>query len=142
MLTASLAMSRLPFDIFEPANALTAIPNQFLVRCGSVLLLLGIVVHVSRRIATLPRAFAALAQESLLMYFVHLCIVYGSIWNPGLLWFLGATLAPGQILAIEVVLIGAMVTFALGWNWCKHSHAKAAHVTAYVVLTLLALALV
>jgi len=142
MLTASLAMSRLPFDIFEPANALTAIPNQFLVRVGSVLLLLGIVAHLSRRIATLPWAFAALAQESLLVYFVHLCIVYGSIWNPGLLWFLGATLAPGQILAIEVVLIGAMVTLALGWNWCKHSHAKAAHVTAYVVLTLLALILI
>lgn len=142
MLTASLAVSRLPFDIVGPASSWTSSPNQFLVRGGSVLLLLGIVAHISRRIATLPRAFAALAQESLLVYFVHLCIVYGSIWNPGLLWFLGETLAPAQILAIEVALVAAMVTLALGWNWCKHSHARVARVTASVVLTLLALALI
>lgn len=37
---------------------------------------------------------AAVAQESLLIYFVHLCIVYRSIWNDGLYQLYGEALPP------------------------------------------------
>ena len=59
------------------------IPGDVLVRTGSCLIILGILAHASRYIVQLPRVFGALAQESLVVYFVHLCVVYGSIWNRG-----------------------------------------------------------
>ncbi len=36
----------------------------------------------------------SLAQESLIIYFVHICILYGSTWNPGIRRWIGPTLAP------------------------------------------------
>ena len=58
-----------------------------LVRIGACLILLAIMAHASRGISRLPHVFGAVAQESLLVYVVHLCIVYGSTWNVGLYRF-------------------------------------------------------
>jgi uncharacterized membrane protein len=67
------------------------IPPQFVIRTGSCLLVMGAIAHASAHIAHLPHMFAAVAQETLLIYFVHLCIVYGSIWNMGLVQRYGQT---------------------------------------------------
>ncbi len=69
----------------------------------------------------LPHIFGAVAQESLLVYFVHLCIVYGSVWNRGLVQYVGETLRPLQTLPLVVVVIALMVLLAWGWNRFKHS---------------------
>jgi hypothetical protein len=66
------------------------------------------------------------AQETLLIYFVHLCIVYGSVWNTGLVQLYGEALAPVQVLAVVVVLILAMTALAWQWNWLKHTSPRAA----------------
>jgi uncharacterized membrane protein len=98
------------------------IPPQFLVRTGSCLLVMGVMAHASAHIAHLPHAFAAVAQETLLIYFVHLCIVYGSIWNPGLVQWFGQTLGPARMVTVVFLLLAAMTGLASFWNWCKHSH--------------------
>src|SRR5207244_11841351 len=48
-----------------------SIPFQFLLRAGMVLVILAAVAHLSRWVAHLPHLFGAVAQESLLIYFVH-----------------------------------------------------------------------
>jgi uncharacterized membrane protein len=97
------------------------VPGNVLLRTGSCFLLLGLIAHGSRRLAKLPHVFGAVAQESLLIYFVHLCVVYGSIWSPGLAQAYGMTRTPSQMLLIVVVLIGAMTLLAWYWNWWKHT---------------------
>lgn len=105
------------------------IPPQFLIRTGSCLLVMGVVAHASAHIAHLPHLFAAVAQETLLIYFVHLCIVYGSIWNLGLVQRYGQTLGPTRMITVVALLLAAMAGLASFWNWCKHAHPQLARAT-------------
>jgi uncharacterized membrane protein len=105
------------------------IPPQFLIRTGSCLLVMGVMAHASAHIAHLPHMFAAVAQETLLIYFVHLCIVYGSVWNLGLVQRYGQTLGPARMVAVVAWLLAAMTGLASFWNWCKHSRPRLARWT-------------
>jgi hypothetical protein len=87
----------------------------------------------------LPHVFGAVAQESLVIYFIHLCIVYGSVWNQGLVQLIGVTLRPIQTLPIVLALVGSMVLFAWYWNWFKHHRPRVArYVMIAVAVTLIA----
>jgi hypothetical protein len=95
------------------------------------------VAHGSARLTHLPHIFSAVAQETLLIYFVHLCIVYGSVWNQGLSQIYGQTLAPLATSFCVAVVIASMSTVAFYWNWCKHSRPRLARwiwVTSGVLL--------
>ncbi len=74
----------------------SGIPGDVAIRTGVCGLILGLIAIVSRHVSHLPHVFGAVAQESLVVYFVHLCIVYGSIWNPGLARFYGGRLDPAS----------------------------------------------
>jgi uncharacterized membrane protein len=106
------------------------IPAQVLLRTGACLLILGAIAHVSRLMTRLPHVFGAVAQESLLIYFMHLCLVYGSIWNVGLAQIYGMTRTPRQMLVIVVLLVAAMTGLAWYWNWWKHTRPRAARWTS------------
>lgn len=97
------------------------VPPQFLIRTGSCLLGMGAIAHASARMTGLPHVFGAVAQETLLIYFVHLCIVYGSVWNLGLVQRYGETLSPARMVTTVLMLLIAMTGLAAFWNWCKHS---------------------
>jgi TRAP-type C4-dicarboxylate transport system permease large subunit len=118
------------------------VPPEVLVRAGTCLLIVGVIAQGSRRLSHLPHVFGALAQETLLIYFVHLCIVYGSIWSPGLSQLYGATLSPIRVLGIVVVLLAAMTALAWQWNWMKHASPRAARWITVGALTGLVLWLV
>lgn len=134
--------SLLPFEPFGPSEFWSTSPSLFLLRAGSVLVVLGLIAHLSRRLAHLPRGLAALAQESLQVYFTHLCIVYGSVWNVGLQSYVGATLSPDSVALVVVALVSSMIAFAWAWNWCKHAHRGIARLVAFAVLASLVWALV
>lgn len=104
-----------------PANF---VPSLVLIRAGACLLILAAVTQVSRRVTRLPHVVNAMAQETLTIYFVHICIVYGSIWNPGLRYAFGMTLSPLPLVAIIVGLIAAMAMLAASWNRWKHMHPR------------------
>jgi uncharacterized membrane protein len=115
----------------------TFVPAQFLVRAGACLMLLAGLAHASRVIQHLPRVFGAVAQETLLIYFVHLCIVYGSVWNPGLYQWFGPTLGPGGVFVCVILLVAAMTALAWYWNWVKHLRPRAARWATVAAMTFL-----
>ena len=96
-------------------------PGFFLVRLGSVLGLLGGLALLSQRLSRVPSAITALSQESLLVYFVHVSLLYGSVWNPGLLQLLGTHYGPGPTVAWIAALLGAMTLMAWLWSQTKRS---------------------
>ena len=79
--------------------------------------------------------FSAVAQESLLIYVLHLGIVYGSVWAPGLLNIYGVTRTPLQLLPIVLLLIATMTLAAYSWNWLKHTHRTVAWWTMTAVVS-------
>jgi hypothetical protein len=102
------------------------VPLAVLTRIGACLIVLGAVAHASRFITHLPHVFGTMAQESLLIYVVHLCLVYGSPWNKGLYQFYGESLTPPPIVLIVVALIAAMTLLAWQWNRLKHHRPRTA----------------
>lgn len=113
-------------------------PVQVPLRIGSCLIILSVIAWASQRLTRLPRFFAAVAQETLPIYFVHLCIVYGSIWGPGLAQAFGGSLGPAGTLGWVLALLGSMS--ALGWFWhgLKHTQPRRARWTAVAAGALLA----
>ena len=69
----------------------------------------------------------ALAQESLAVYYLHLCLVYGSIWSFGIQQVIGGpVLGLGGAFATAAGVAVLMVGVALYWNWCKHARPRLA----------------
>jgi uncharacterized membrane protein len=106
------------------------VPFDVAMRIGASLIVLAAMAYASLRISRLPHAFGAMAQESLLIYFVHLCIVYGSIWNVGLAQTYGETLDPWRTVLWVLALIVSMTVLAVYWNWWKHVHPMLARWTS------------
>ena len=122
------ALVALAFAIrsFAGDEAWEAVPTQIALRMGASLLVLGLLAHGSYWVRHLPHVFGAVAQETLLIYFVHLCIVYGSIWSSGLTQMFGPTLGPLETFGCVVVLTSAMVVLAAFWNRLKHVRPRTA----------------
>ena len=129
---AGLYAKQAGFDPYGPGPG-AGVPSEFVLRTGVSLVILGLLAHASRRIGHLPHVFGAVAQESLVVYFVHLCIVYGSVWNRGLVQAFGESLGPAQTIPIVVVMVVAMVVLAWGWNRLKHSRPREARWTMYAL---------
>jgi len=125
MVGLAFVIGALPDSLVGP-GAWDWVPTQVSLRLGSSLVVLAVVARASQHIGRLPRVFGALAQETLLIYFVHLCIVYGSIWNRGLYQTFGPTLGPTETILCVVVLITAMTGLAWYWNSWKHVRPRAA----------------
>ena len=105
-------------------RAWTVVPLDVQTRIGACLIVLAVVAFASRRISHLPHLFGAVAQETLLIYFVHLCIVYGSVWNSGLAQIYGETLSPGATVGWVLALLGSMTLLAVYWNAWKHTRPR------------------
>ena len=109
------------------------VPVEMMTSIGACLIILAAFAHLSRRLNRLPHVFGASAQESLLIYFVHLCIVYGSVWNPGLVQLYGGTRTPTQTILFVVLVVSSMAALALYWNNFKHLRPRAARTVSYLV---------
>jgi hypothetical protein len=123
MVVAALACSRLPPQPFGPTDFWSTSPNQFLLRAGLVLLAVGSIAHGSG----LVRAHMwtnSLARETLLVYVVHVCLVYGSPWNTGLFQMRGHTMKLAPALAYVAALWIAMTLVATTWNCVKRHHPR------------------
>jgi surface polysaccharide O-acyltransferase-like enzyme len=111
-------------------------PSLFLIRSGCVCLLLSLIAYVSEKYRVPRRACRTLAQESLLIYFVHVCLLYGSIWNLGLRQLVGASLAPLPTLAAIASLLLCMMLLAWFWNWLKHADPWRSYLLRFAVILL------
>jgi hypothetical protein len=95
-----------------------ASPLLFFFRVGLLLVLLGTVSTLAgaRRPAPVVRAAA---QETLVVYVLHLLVLYGSPIHRGLELDVGKHLDLARSTGVAALLIGAMLAAAYGWHWVK-----------------------
>ena len=79
--------------------------NIILLRVGFVLILNSIVSFISLSIETIPRFLILVGRNTLLIYIVHLVILYGSAWNPGLSNLFEKSFTAWQTFATAVTMI-------------------------------------
>jgi uncharacterized membrane protein len=123
------------------ADAWNFMPIQLAIRIGACLIILAAIARASQRLMHLPHFFATVAQETLPIYFVHLMIVYGSIWNSGLAMRYAASLGPMATLFCVLCLLVSMAALGWYWHWLKHAHSTLAKWTMAGVAALLVIRL-
>ncbi len=78
-------------------------------RVGFVLMLNGLISFLSIKINTIPRIIILIGRNTLLIYVVHLIILYGSAWNPGLIAAFGQSFDVFNTVGTALIMITLMV---------------------------------
>ncbi len=86
----------------------TTSPNLIFFRIGIVLILNSIVSFISLKIDTIPKILILIGRNTLLIYIVHLCILYGSAWNPGLILLFDRSFTGWETLLSALTMISLM----------------------------------
>jgi uncharacterized membrane protein len=138
LVLAGVCVALFPLHPYGNINFWTISPGVFLVKSGSVLVLLALLSWVTRRIAIPQQITRSIAQESLVVYFVHVCILYGCIWHDGLRQMVGAHLTVLPTLAWIGVLLISMLLLAWTWSWYKRTEPRFSLLarTAVIVLAI------
>jgi uncharacterized membrane protein len=82
-------------------------------RVGFVLVLNAIVSYISLKVSSLPKLIILVGRNTLMIYVVHLLILYGSAWNPGLYGWIGKTFNGVQATISAIVMFGLMILMVL-----------------------------
>jgi uncharacterized membrane protein len=90
-------------------------PDTIVFRVGVVLLLNSLISFVSQKIESIPKIIILVGRNTLLIYVVHLMILFGSAWNPGLsLLFAGSLdVTVTVILAILMIILMLLMVHLL-----------------------------
>jgi uncharacterized membrane protein len=136
LLLMGLLLSKPALLLYPNMDFWKTSPTVFLVRAGCVGILLSILAWFVPVTASPSKAWRWLAQESLLIYFVHLCVLYGSVWNPGLRQWIGSALTPLPTLGWICLLLFSMVSLAWTWGWLKRVAPRSSYVVRLTVLAL------
>jgi uncharacterized membrane protein len=121
MILGGIAVALIPFSPYGNIDFWTISPGVFLLKGGSVLLLLTALFGVTQHVSIPEQTARSIAQESLLVYFVHVCILYGCIWHDGLRQSIGASLPPLPTIGWIAALVASMLLLAWTWNWYKRT---------------------
>lgn len=137
MVMIGTALVHVPLAPYGPIDLWGSSPNLFLLKAGSVLILLSVFARIPLGGRPLPGWVTALSRESLTVYVVHLAVLYGSIWNKGLRQAIGPRLDWPGVIAGIVLVAGAMALLAWSWDRCKRQTPRVAvviRVTVFIVL--------
>ena len=110
------------------SKTLTSIlPNPvfYLERLGYILVLFFICWYVDKKIDMKKSFVLDASRESLLVYWLHLIIIFGAFWGgKSLAMIIGAKLNALEALGVTIVLISLLIIAAKLWGWIKKSSPK------------------
>lgn len=87
--------------------------DTIIFRAGFVLVLNSIVSFISQKIESIPRVIILVGRNTLLIYVIHLIILFGSAWNPGLYGFFAGKFAITQTIISAILMITLMTIMVL-----------------------------
>jgi uncharacterized membrane protein len=105
--------NRLEILLYGQSNFWTTSPNLIFYRLGIVLILNSVVSIIALKVESIPRIFILIGRNTLLIYVVHLSILYGSAWNPGLITILDKSLNVWNTLGVVMLMLTAMTFMVL-----------------------------
>ena len=93
--------------------------NLVLFRIGFVLVMNAVVSFISLKANTIPKLLIIVGRNTLLIYVVHLVILYGSAWNVGLFQSSGKSFSGWQAFGTAIAMITLMTLMVMGLNFIK-----------------------
>ena len=85
-----------------------ASPNLMILRIGFVLVMNSVVSLICLKMDAIPRIIILIGRNTLLIYVVHLSILYGTCWNPGLSVLFDKTFDVWNTVGSAVLMLGLM----------------------------------
>lgn len=142
MIAGSLLAQELPLNVYRNLSFWADSPQFVLLRIGCVLLLMLFLYRfepAGREITLIrkdrpPGVPLLFGRESLLVYVVHLLIVYGQDYPWSLYREFGPTLSYFQCAKIFLIVALAMYLLAWFWHWLKSYNLKWAKTVQYAVI--------
>ncbi len=102
-------LKALQVQIIDPQ----AEPNTIFYRIGFVLLLTALVSYISLRVDKIPQIIILAGRNTLLIYIVHLIILYGSAWTPGINMLWGYSFSGWQSFIAALIMITLMTLMVM-----------------------------
>lgn len=121
--TCGVVFDLLPLSLFPPHDYWKASPNFFLLRLSAVLVVMTAFFFLQRLPSALESPVLALGQASLMVYAVHLVLVYGSAANLGLMQVIGKTLPYYTAAGVGIAVLVGMVLLTHLWEYLRTHHA-------------------
>ena len=119
LLTTGVWLENTSRAVYGEANFWPTTPHLFLTRVGFVTALVGLASAAERFVPIKASTARSLAEESLVVYFVHVALLYGSMWNVGLKQYVGGTMTFAHAYPFVLALIAVMLFMAYHWNRAK-----------------------
>ena len=131
----ALLVEVLPFTVYPDHDFWKASPEFFFARLGLVILgCIGLWKFEQRRTMSPKSPIALFGQESLLVYTVHLLVVYGYTYEWSFIRKFGPTLDYLECLGLTAALTLAMYIMAYVWHWMKGWNKRVATGVEFAVL--------
>ncbi|GJQ62106.1 MAG: hypothetical protein SCALA702_11590 [Melioribacteraceae bacterium] len=84
-----------------------------LFRLGIVITLNGVVAYISMNLETIPPLIIQIGKNTLLIYVVHLVILYGSAWNPGFYNSFAHTFSFAATAGVVTIMLTLMILMVI-----------------------------
>lgn len=94
-------------------------PHLIFIRLGFVLVLNSLVAFIALKLENIPRLFILIGRNTLLIYVVHLVILYGSAWSPGVNLTLANNFSAWQSIGAATLMITLMTGMVILINKFK-----------------------
>jgi hypothetical protein len=107
--------------------AVTPSLRGFMTKGGVIIVLAVLLERCEGLWRRMPSVVKYFGQESLVVYVVHLMIIYGSVLNTGLASYWGKTLSYDEVYLFIIWLMSAMVFLAYVWHRLKLEHMPVAN---------------
>jgi len=133
LVIVSSIVGELPFRIPFSSEAISADPSFFFLRLGIVMLLLTACWFYAEYRKTEKSFVLDVSRESLLVYTVHLLVIYGRFWNGRSLYYYSNMFGVWECIAGTLVLAIAMIGMAMFWGWLKRNHFPLARVFTWML---------
>ncbi len=135
LIVVSIAAELIPFTLYPNHDFWNASPEFFFVRFGIIVLLLSVLWFYEHKKTVSPNSvFTLFGKESLLVYTVHLLIVYGYTYKWSFIRYFGPTMNYLQCFGLFVLLTAAMWMMAFAWYHTKKWNIHAAKAIQFVIL--------
>ena len=140
LLVGGIGLERVSLHIYGEASFWPTTPHLFIARIGFVTAVLGLATFVERFLPVAPRTMQSLAEESLLVYFVHVVLLYGSSWITGIKEYLGSSMSFAHAYLLVIALVAIMLTMAYHWNRTKRNYPVPSMLLRFIIVGAAALA--
>jgi uncharacterized membrane protein len=125
LVAGGLAANAAPLALPGKQDFYTTSPLYVLIRLGCVLAIMALLFLLERSAGLVPRAIRVAGQESLLVYGVHLWLIFAVLRGKHLGPILGLQAGYAVCFLASAAIVAAMLVLAGGWRRLKATHPTA-----------------